>query len=452
MARLRSAETSSSICRSRSIGRAVQGVGTGRLAGWGRPAWSADLGGVLGVRVPAAQQAADDGGATWLGRPFGLGLGGRPGELDRAAQRAKQIEIRRGRFARRGRLGFPGSRGRDSGVRPARWFLGRDPGGILVERMRGRERRRRGRGRGRGQWYVRQGRFFRRRGMAKAGFDELQLLGGEGQSGILLGPAGPETPAVVAGLPRLRLSAQQFGGRPLFRGHAAGLALRPRLRGERSCGRWSERLCRGPGARSPEERWAAAAEWAGAERSQRLRGRQRRVAGDRIGSGRDGALGVDAVAAAWHRRLQGERILRRPQNRVTGIRPPSRTHGSTVGSLSAVAVRTMRWPSGATGSWFQRGAQERQAPWFSFQHFSQAYWRHVMQKLNVLWKSSVTRVDTLWLSSMRAAAMASSSECPSVMTKFLSPWPAGAHRQESALSRGSDRRRSGCRTARNTSR
>jgi hypothetical protein len=68
------------------------------------------------------------------------------------------------------------------------------------------------------------------------------------------------------------------------------------------------------------------------------------------------------------------------------------------------------------------GAQERHAPWFSFQHLSQAYWRQVIQKLNVRWNSSVTREDSSLVTSMRAAAMASSIEVPSVMTKFLRPF------------------------------
>ena len=44
-----------------------------------------------------------------------------------------------------------------------------------------------------------------------------------------------------------------------------------------------------------------------------------------------------------------------------------------------------------------------------------------MQKLKVLWKSSATREDISREPSMRAAAMASSSDVPSVMTKFLRP-------------------------------
>jgi hypothetical protein len=41
------------------------------------------------------------------------------------------------------------------------------------------------------------------------------------------------------------------------------------------------------------------------------------------------------------------------------------------------------------------GAQLKHAPCASFQQLSQAYWRHVMQKLKVLWNSCVTRSDSL---------------------------------------------------------
>jgi hypothetical protein len=54
------------------------------------------------------------------------------------------------------------------------------------------------------------------------------------------------------------------------------------------------------------------------------------------------------------------------------------------GSQRATGVRTMRWPSGATGALSARGAQEKQAPTSAFQQLSQAYCRHVMQKWKAL--------------------------------------------------------------------
>ena len=62
------------------------------------------------------------------------------------------------------------------------------------------------------------------------------------------------------------------------------------------------------------------------------------------------------------------------------------------------------------------------APWSGFQHLSHAYWRQVMQKLKVRWNSSAMRVVSPRSTSMRAEAIASSSEASSFMTKFFKPF------------------------------
>jgi len=96
----------------------------------------------------------------------------------------------------------------------------------------------------------------------------------------------------------------------------------------------------------------------------------------------------------------GQRIRVGPGHgirRAGGPRREVRQRGSFRGTSESwreTGVRTMRWFCGATGSWSHSGAHERHALWFSFQHFSQAYWRQVMQKLKVRWNSSVTRDDS----------------------------------------------------------
>ena len=60
-------------------------------------------------------------------------------------------------------------------------------------------------------------------------------------------------------------------------------------------------------------------------------------------------------------------------------------------------------------------------PSTSFQQFGQVYWRHDMQKLKVLWKASSWLDVTSRSVSLRAAAIASSIDVSSDMTKFLRP-------------------------------
>ncbi len=67
------------------------------------------------------------------------------------------------------------------------------------------------------------------------------------------------------------------------------------------------------------------------------------------------------------------------------------------------------------------GAQVRQRPSTSFQQLLQVYCRQVMQKLNVLWKASSCWEVTSRSVSLRAAAIASSRDVSSDMTKFFSP-------------------------------
>src|SRR6186997_2202699 len=72
-------------------------------------------------------------------------------------------------------------------------------------------------------------------------------------------------------------------------------------------------------------------------------------------------------------------------------------------------------------SWPRWGAQDRQRASASFQQFGQVYCRHDMQKLNVLWKASSWWAVSSRSVSLRAAAIASSIELSSDMTKFLRP-------------------------------
>src|SRR5450759_394006 len=85
-------------------------------------------------------------------------------------------------------------------------------------------------------------------------------------------------------------------------------------------------------------------------------------------------------------------------------------------------VRTGRRSVGSTGWMALSGAQLRHAPFASFQQLSQAYWRHVMQKLKVLWNCSVTRDDSLLCRSFRAYSIASPMEAELLRTKYLSPF------------------------------
>ncbi len=67
------------------------------------------------------------------------------------------------------------------------------------------------------------------------------------------------------------------------------------------------------------------------------------------------------------------------------------------------------------------GVQERQLPSASFQQLPHVYWRHVMQKLNVLWKASSWNEVSSRSVSLRAAAIASSIDESSDRTKFFRP-------------------------------
>src|SRR5262245_17430295 len=67
------------------------------------------------------------------------------------------------------------------------------------------------------------------------------------------------------------------------------------------------------------------------------------------------------------------------------------------------------------------GAHVRQRASASFQQFGQVYCRQVMQKLNGLWNASSWEDVSSRSVSARAAAIASSIDVPSDMTKFFSP-------------------------------
>ena len=67
------------------------------------------------------------------------------------------------------------------------------------------------------------------------------------------------------------------------------------------------------------------------------------------------------------------------------------------------------------------GAHDRQRPSVSFQQLPHVYWRHDMQKLNVLWNASSCWDVTSRSVSLRAAAKASSMDVSSDMTKFFRP-------------------------------
>ncbi len=72
-------------------------------------------------------------------------------------------------------------------------------------------------------------------------------------------------------------------------------------------------------------------------------------------------------------------------------------------------------------SWPRWGAHDRQRASASFQQFGQVYCRQDMQKLNVLWNASSWWVVTSRSVSLRAAAIASSIDVSSDMTKFFRP-------------------------------
>ena len=75
-------------------------------------------------------------------------------------------------------------------------------------------------------------------------------------------------------------------------------------------------------------------------------------------------------------------------------------------------------------SWAARfGAQLRQRPSGVFQQFAHVYCRHDMQKLKVEWNASSWCEVTSRSSSLRASAMASSSDESSLITQFLTPLP-----------------------------
>ena len=72
-------------------------------------------------------------------------------------------------------------------------------------------------------------------------------------------------------------------------------------------------------------------------------------------------------------------------------------------------------------SWPRCGAHVRQRASASFQQFGQVYCRQDMQKLKVLWNASSWLVVSSRSVSLRAAAIASSIDVSSDMTKFLRP-------------------------------
>ena len=72
-------------------------------------------------------------------------------------------------------------------------------------------------------------------------------------------------------------------------------------------------------------------------------------------------------------------------------------------------------------SWPRWGAHVRQRASASFQQFGQVYCRQDMQKLNVLWNASSWLVVSSRSVSLRAAAIASSIDVSSDMTKFFRP-------------------------------
>jgi hypothetical protein len=102
---------------------------------------------------------------------------------------------------------------------------------------------------------------------------------------------------------------------------------------------------------------------------------------------------------------------------------PLRSRTSIVSvSLSVIAPPAATLPNGAgMMSWPRFGAHDRQRPSASFQQLPHVYWRQFMQKLNVLWKASSCCAVCSRSVSLRAAAIASSIDESSDMTKLRSP-------------------------------
>ena len=107
---------------------------------------------------------------------------------------------------------------------------------------------------------------------------------------------------------------------------------------------------------------------------------------------------------------------------ITGVWPLAGSSAWPLPPCGVNAPPASRSGKGAARtSWPRFGAQLRQRPSASFQQLPQVYCRQDMQKLNVLWNASSWWVVTSRSVSLRAAAIASSIDVSSDMTKFLSP-------------------------------